>query len=483
MNLKSISKSSLIATGLGTGSFAMMNITTVVSLRGLSAEAEYGLTSVFFYLFAALFFLVPVSLCAAELATGWPQKGGVFRWISQAFGDRLGLVAIFLQWLATTICFPTMLIFAAVSLAYSLPLHSEGSILAGNALYTLVVVLSVYWFATFINFKGIKSASKISSFAGIFGTLIPAIALIFFGVFFIYKGHPVQFSTNWDSMFPNITHLHNLVLAAGVFLFYSGMEINAVHVRELNNASRSYPAAIGISALLAVVVLISGTLIISAIIPSHKINLVQSLLVSYNTMFSYFGVPWMGNIIALMVAVGALGQVTVIVAGPSRGLYEVGELGYLPKNLIKSNKNGIQRNILLLQAIIVTIMSTMLVCLPSVQATFQILGQLASILYLLMYVLMFGAVIMLRYSQPEVVRPYKIPGGKLGVWLVAGSGLIATLLAFILSFIPPDQISIGSPMQYVTLLICGTLTFISIPLLIYKLKLRRLNINDLGGAG
>lgn len=116
----------------------MMNITTVVSLRGLAAEAEYGLAVVFLYLFAALCFLVPVSLCAAELATGWPQKGGVFRWIGQAFGDRYGLLAIFLQWLATTICFPTMLIFTAVALAYALPFPGADAHLASNAFYTLV---------------------------------------------------------------------------------------------------------------------------------------------------------------------------------------------------------------------------------------------------------------------------------------------------------------------------------------------------------
>lgn len=69
---------------------AIMNITTVVSLRGLPSEAEYGITSAFYYLFAAVFFLIPVSLVAAELATGWPQKGGVFRWISEAFGHRWG---------------------------------------------------------------------------------------------------------------------------------------------------------------------------------------------------------------------------------------------------------------------------------------------------------------------------------------------------------------------------------------------------------
>ena len=61
---------------LGIATLAIMNIVAVVSLRGLPAEAEYGLSSIFYYLFAAVFFLIPVSLVAAELATGWPEKGG-----------------------------------------------------------------------------------------------------------------------------------------------------------------------------------------------------------------------------------------------------------------------------------------------------------------------------------------------------------------------------------------------------------------------
>ena len=55
--------------------FAIMNVTTIVSLRGLPAQAEYGLTSIFYYVFAAVVFLVPVSLVAAELACRLSQSG------------------------------------------------------------------------------------------------------------------------------------------------------------------------------------------------------------------------------------------------------------------------------------------------------------------------------------------------------------------------------------------------------------------------
>ena len=66
---------------LGVFTLAIMNVTAVVSLRGLPAEAVYGMSSAFYYLFAAIVFLIPTSLVAAELAAMFQDKqGGVFRW-------------------------------------------------------------------------------------------------------------------------------------------------------------------------------------------------------------------------------------------------------------------------------------------------------------------------------------------------------------------------------------------------------------------
>ena len=40
-----------------------------------------------------------------------------------------------------------------------------------------------------------------------------------------------------------------------------------------------------------------------------------------------------------------------------------------------------------------------------------------------MYILVFAAAIRLRYTKPAAVRPFTIPGGKAGIWIVAGLGL------------------------------------------------------------
>ena len=51
---------------LSVTTLAIMNITAVVSLRGLPSEAVYGLSSAFYYLFAAIVFLIPTAMVAAE---------------------------------------------------------------------------------------------------------------------------------------------------------------------------------------------------------------------------------------------------------------------------------------------------------------------------------------------------------------------------------------------------------------------------------
>ena len=78
------SKKTGTAAKIGVMTLAIMNVAAVVSLRGLPAEAEYGLSSAFYYLFAAIVFLIPTSLVAAELAAMFSNKeGGVFRWVGE----------------------------------------------------------------------------------------------------------------------------------------------------------------------------------------------------------------------------------------------------------------------------------------------------------------------------------------------------------------------------------------------------------------
>ncbi|WP_145498715.1 putative glutamine/gamma-aminobutyrate antiporter GadC [Yersinia bercovieri] len=455
---------------LGIATLAIMNIVAVVSLRGLPAEAEYGLSSIFYYIFAAIFFLIPVSLVAAELATGWPEKGGVFRWVGEAFGPRWAFLAMFMLWIEVTVWFPTVLTFAAVSLAFIGPNQRWDEALSANKFFVLSIVLIVYWLATFIAFKGVATFARVSKWGGIIGTIIPAIILIILGFTYLFAGGTPQITLAWDEVIPDFSNFNNIVLAASIFLFYAGMEMNAIHVKDVDNPNRNYPIAIMLSALGTVIIFVFGTLAIAFIIPKADINLTQSILVAYSDMFQWAGLHWLSPIMAIALAIGVLAGVVTWVGGPSTGLLTVAKAGYLPRWWQHTNKNGMATHILLLQALIVSLLSILFVILPSVQAAFQILSQLTVILYLIMYILMFSAAIYLRYSQSQRPRPYRIPGGDIGMWVIGGAGWIGSILVFLLSFVPPSQIAIGSPETYVGILIIATLFFFILPLLIYAVR-------------
>ena len=447
---------------------AIMNVTAVVSLRGLATEAIYGIQSAFYYLFAAIVFLIPTAMVAAELAAMFSGKqGGVFRWVGEAFGARFGFLAIWLQWIQSTIWYPTVLTFGAVSIAFIGFNPEADAALASNRLFTLVVVLVIYWAATFISLKGIGWVGKVSKWGGIIGTIIPAALLIILAIIYLAAGGVNNLDMK-ESFFPDLTNFDNLVLASSIFLFYAGMEMMGIHVMEVDNPKRNYPRAIIIGSLVTVLIFILGTFSLGIVVPAKEISLTQTLLIGFDNYFKYLHISWMGPIIAIALVFGVLAGVLTWVAGPSKGIFTVGRAGYLPPFFQKTNKQGVQRNILLVQGVIVTILGLLFVVMPSVQSFYQILSQLTVLLYLIMYMLMFASAITLRYKLPKLERPFRLGAKGNGLmWILGGLGFCGSLLAFILSFIPPSQISVGSNKVWFLVLILGAIIFVVIPFIIY----------------
>lgn len=451
-------------------SLVMLNVAAVVSLRGLPAEAEYGLSSAFYYLLAAVCFLAPVAIVAAELASTWPEEGGMFRWVGEAFGSRWGFVAIAMVFIEGCIWFPTVLTFAAVTLAYTGSDARFDERVADDRVFVLAVVLVVFWAATLIALRGASAFARTARWGGIVGTLVPAGLLVGLGAAYLLSGEPARTTLSWGAFVPDLTRFDNIVLAAGIFLFYAGIEVNAVHVRSIRRPERTYPVAILVAALVAVVVLTLGTLTIAVVVPQQDISLTTSLLQAFDRLLDWAGIGWAGPVVAGMLAVGVLAGVTTWVAGPATGLHAVARAGFLPRWFHRTNGRGMAVNILLVQALVVTVLSVLFVVMPSVQSAYQLLSQLTVILYLVAYLLMFAAVVALRRTQPERRRPYRVPGGRAGVWVVGGLGFVASLLALLTSYAPPGQVAVGSPVTYVVLLVVLSVLFVALPLVVYRAR-------------
>src|SRR5689334_9199427 len=175
----------------------MINVIAIDNLRSLTAGAMYGFSLVFFYTLAALLFFIPTILVTAELATGWPNTGGVYIWVREAFGPRWGFLTIWLQWIYNVVWYPTIFAFMAVIVAYLVD-----PALVNNKYYMLAVTLSAFWATTLINCFGLRISGWVSVIGAIAGTIFPMALITVFSVLWLYSGKPAQVHFSLKEFFP-----------------------------------------------------------------------------------------------------------------------------------------------------------------------------------------------------------------------------------------------------------------------------------------
>ena len=440
---------------------AMINVAALVNIANISVSAKYGFTSIFFIIIASIVFFIPIAMISAELATGWPQRGGVYIWVKEALGDNFGFLAIWLQWIENVIWYPTALSFAAVSFAYIF-----NPSLAQNRIYIMSAIIIVFWLSTFVNFFGMTISGWISTLCAVFGTILPGILIIVLGGLWLFLGNHSNITFSLKTFFPDFSSLSQFALLSGVLMSLSGLEMSAVHAREVKNPSKNYPLSILISAIIIITILSLGSLAIGVIIPSTSIELPAGAIEAIANVFRVYDFPKLTSLVAFFITIGALGMISTWTIGPIKGIYATAEHGDLPVVLQKLNKYQAPTNLLILQAVIVTALAFVFLFTPTVTSSYWILLNLTAHLYQIMYVLMFISAIVLRYKKPKVERAYKIPFKNVGMWVVGTIGIIGTTAAIIIGYVPPAQITGFHPIFYEVFLIGGTIIFCIIPFII-----------------
>jgi putative glutamate/gamma-aminobutyrate antiporter len=438
---------------------AFMTVACVASVRNTPSMAMYGWAAIFMYLLPAIVFLIPTSLVAAELASGW--DGGIYHWVEEGVGPRSGFLAVWCQYAMTLTYYPSLLASVAATLAFVV-----NPDLASNGFYTGAVILVFYWVATMVSFRGLSASAALSSGGMIIGTLIPGITLVILGIAYLLKGAPNQAAGT--GLLPPFTGLASLVLIVNNFLSYAGMEVNAVHVKEMKKPEKEFPRSMFVASGMSVLIFVLPALAISFVVPRNQLSLTAGVMQAFQQFFQYFGVGFLTPVFGVMLVCAMLGGMMGWLAGPSKGLLMIGrEHGYLPPFLQKTNKNGIQSSILIAQGVIVSIIALMFAFIPSVSKAYWILSAMTTQIYLIMYVLMFVSVMRLRKSQPDHPRGYRVPK----LMLVAGVGLVTSIIVFFVGLIPPSQFGSGHPVAYAAMLLTGVLAIgLGIPGLFLKLS-------------
>ncbi len=421
----------------------MLMAGAIDSIRNLPATALFGSSLIFFFIFSAIVFLIPTALVSAELSSYFSEKGGIFHWTNQAFGKKIGFLAIWLQWINTMVWFPSILSFIAGTATYFID-----PALSTNKLYLMSIILSTFWGLTWVNLKGLHISAKFSSFCAVVGMIIPMALIILLAFIWLISGKPLQIHFTAAELFPSLSHTDNWISLTAIMAAFLGMELATVHIKEVINPKKTFPKALFFAVLLILATMILGALAIAIVLPENKINLVNGVMQAFTNFLAVYHLSWSIPILTVMILLGSLGSIVSWLISPAKGLLHAAELGFLPSFFAKKNTQNIPSRLLITQAILVSLFCFAFLLMPSVNGSYWLLTALSTQLYMLMYVIMFIAAIALKIKFKNKVTSFNIPGGKWGMWLTSGLGLIGCAITLFIGFIPPTGIDVGGFMHY-----------------------------------
>ncbi|NGX48792.1 MAG: Glutamate/gamma-aminobutyrate antiporter [Candidatus Anoxychlamydiales bacterium] len=446
----------------------MVSSALVISIRNLPTIAASQFQMLFFGLVATIVFLIPSALVSAELATGWPKMGGIAVWTKEAFGKKWGLVASWLQWTYAVISVISMMYFVAASFAYVFDKK-----LADNKMYMLVSELVLIWAFTFINLKGLKISKIVSTVGYLAGVFFPAILIIVLSIIYIWQGNHIHldFSLTKENIFPDFNNISSLVLFVGFIRAVAGIEVSAAHANSVENPKKNYPIALLVVVIFVLIINILGSMAVAVVVPLNDLSLSAGVMEAFLHIFQKFNLTIFLPLIALLVAAGQTGGFSTWLLGPVKGLLVVAKDGELPPFFQKVNKNNVPVNLMIIQAIVISVLGTFLLLFTtSIDVAFWISVALSMLIYVSMYILMYLSAIYLRYKKPNVKRAFKIPFKNFGMIIVSVIGIIAMALSFIIAFFPPAEFPSQHRKLYFSILIIGIIVVFALPFIINAFK-------------
>jgi len=453
--------------------FALILLITgaIDSIRNLPAAALFGSTLIFFFLLGAIIFLVPIALISAELASAWSEEeGGVYSWVKHAFGNTAAFFTIWLQWINTLVWYPTILSFIAATLAYLV-----NPALAHNKAYLISVILIVFWSLTLLGLKGLRASSAFASFCAMVGMIIPMGIIVVLAIIWLFQNHALAIDLSPKHLIPHWSDTQSWGSLTAIVTSFLGMELAAVHVRNVQNPQKNFPRAMFFSVLLILTTMIFGSLAIAFVLPQEKISLVQGVMQAFTNFFDVYHLTNIMPVMIIMLLLGSLGGMVNWIISPAKGLLLAADQGFLPPWLYRLNKHGIASRILLLQAVLVTILCGGFFLLPSINSIYWLFTALSTELYLVMYVLLFVAAIQLKHKFPHRPRHFSVPGGRVGYYAICALGLIGCCISLIVGFFPPEEsLDMGGALQFRLIFISGMMLMMIPAGLLYLYRKKRL---------
>jgi basic amino acid/polyamine antiporter, APA family len=255
--------------------------------------------------------------------------------------------------------------------------------------------------------RGIKESSRVNLII----VIIKIVVILFFIALAVWHINP----SNWQPFMP-FGFGGVMTAAAIVFLAFVGFDAVSTAAEEAVNPQRDMPIGIMGSLIVATVLYMSVSAIMTGVVPYQKLGVPDPVALVLNELH----MPWASIIVSLGAIAGITSVLLVLLLGQPRILFAMSRDGLLPPFLSKVHPRYRTPHL-------TTIFTGLIVMVASALLPIRVVAELCSIGTLFAFIIVCLGVIVLRHTRKDIHRPFKVP--LFPVLPAAGALLCAYLMA------------------------------------------------------